>query len=66
MEMSRVRSISRTDARIVVVRSSTTSQFIPAGMDALSDGSAALIISTVLNDVRAGVRRMMTGMLGLR
>ena len=47
MEIINVRSISWTDARIVVVRSSTTSMLIAAGMDALSDGNAALIASTV-------------------
>ncbi len=43
-----VRSTSNTEARIVVVRSSTICMLIAAGIDALSDGSAAFTRSTVL------------------
>ena len=47
IEMIRVRSTSRTDARIVVVRSSTTLTSMAVGMEALSDGIASRILSTV-------------------
>jgi hypothetical protein len=39
MEISRDRSASRTEGRIVVVRSNETT-LIPAGIEAFNDGSA--------------------------
>ena len=38
-EISSVRSTSRTEARMVVVRSSITVKSMPAGMEAFSEGS---------------------------
>ena len=65
MEISSVRSISETEARMVVVRSSTVSITTAAGMEALRDGSAALIRSTVSIMFAPGSRKMISGMDGL-
>ncbi len=47
IEISSVCSTSRNEARIVVVRSITTSTSMPAGMLVASCGSIALIVSTI-------------------
>src|SRR3954467_2082014 len=47
IEISRVRSTSYTDARMVVVRSSTVISVIAAGIDAFRAGKAVLMFSTV-------------------
>ena len=56
IEISSVRSTLNTDARIVVVRSITTVVLMPVGIDASSDGSAALIRSTVSMMLAFGCR----------
>ena len=45
--MTSVRSTSRSEARIVLVRSITTSTLIALGIDARSCGSIAVMLSTV-------------------
>ena len=47
IEIAIVSSTSRTDARIVVVRSSATDSVTVGGSDARSAGSSALMRSTV-------------------
>ena len=64
MAISKVRSISRTEARMVVVRSRTTKKLMAAGMEAFSEGIAALIRSTVSMIFAPGWRKMISGMLG--
>ncbi len=51
-EMASVISTSRTDARIVVVRSIMTDRSIACGMDAFSAGSASLDAVHRVNHVR--------------
>src|SRR5580692_3959211 len=59
-EIMSVRSTSLTEARIVVVRSRTTVTSIPYGMDALIDGSSAVIRSTVAMMLAPGCRKMIS------
>ena len=47
------------------VRSSTVTKLIPEGSDALSEGNAALMRSTVSMMFAPGWRRMMSGMARL-
>ena len=60
-----VRSTSRNDARMVVVRSITTSTLIALGMDARSCGSIAVMLSTVSIMLAFGCRVMMISTEGL-
>src|SRR5271167_356122 len=60
-----VRSTSRNDARIVVVRSTTTSSLIAFGIDARSEGSIADTLSTVSMMLAFGWRKMMIRTEGL-
>ena len=63
--MPSVRSTSRSDARIVVVRSIITSRLIAPGIDARNVGSAALTASTVSMMFAFGCRLMMISTDGL-
>ena len=65
MEISSVRSTSFTDARIVVVRSSTTVKSIAAGMEAFSEGSASRMRSTVSMMLAPGWRKIISNTHGL-
>jgi hypothetical protein len=58
--MTSVRSTSFTEARMVVVRSSTTVVSMPSGIDALIDGSCARMRSTVSMMLAPGWRKMIT------
>ena len=60
MEMIRVRSTSLTEARMVVVRSSTMVVSMPDGMDALMNGNCARMRSTVAMMLAPGWRKMIT------
>src|SRR5947208_8922578 len=63
--MTSVRSTSRSDARIVLVRSMTTSTLIALGIDAQSCGSIAVMLSTVSMMLAFGWRLMMISTEGL-
>jgi hypothetical protein len=66
IEIIRVRSTSRTEARMVVVRSCGVSSFIVGGMSAWSCGSSAMMRSTVSMMLAPGCRKMTTMTAGLR
>ena len=53
--MISVISMSCTDARMVVVRSMTTSSLMAGGIEACSCGSSASTLVDGLNNVRAGL-----------
>src|ERR1700758_4826992 len=57
MEIIRVISTSRTDERIVVVRSTATSKWSEGEMDARNTGSRAMMRSTVSIMLAAGCRK---------
>ena len=65
MVRTSVNSTSRTEARIVTVRSSRGSTFIAAGILAVSLGSCALMSSTVSMTLAPGSLRMASSMPGL-
>ena len=65
MVRTSVNSTSVTEARIVVVRSSSVSTFIAAGMFAVSLGSCALMSSTVSMTLAPGSLRTASRMPGL-
>src|ERR1700691_5553796 len=58
--ISSVRSVSLTEARMVVVRSSTMVVVIPAGSEARMNGSAARMASLVVMILAPGWRNMIT------
>ena len=58
-------STSRSEARIVVVRSITTERSMPPAIDARSCGSSARTWSTVSMMLAPGWRKMMTRIDGL-
>ena len=60
METTRVRSTLNTEARMVVVRSSTRVVLMPWGMAASRNGSWARMRSTVSMMLAPGWRKMMT------
>ena len=64
IEIISVRSTSCTDARIVVVRSSTIVKSIAAGIEAFSEGSAARMRSTVSMMFAPGCRKMISRIAG--
>jgi hypothetical protein len=59
IDISSVRSTSPTEARMVVVRSSTMVVSMPSGIDALMNGSCARIRFTVPMMLAPGCRKMM-------
>ena len=59
-EISSVRSTSRNEARMVVVRSIMTERSIALGIDARSDGRSAVTASTVSMMLAFGCRLMIT------
>ncbi len=65
MEMARVRSTSLTEARMVVVRSSTMVKSIAAGTEAFKDGMASRMRSTVSIILAPGWRKIIKSTQGL-
>ena len=65
IEIARVISTSRTDARIVLVASIDTASFIVGGMDACICGRIARMRSTVWMMFAPGWRKMMMMIAGL-
>src|SRR5262249_36491384 len=63
-DMTSVRSTSCSEARIVVLRSSTTSTLIEAGTEARSCGRSARTLSTVSMMLAPGCRQITTTMAG--
>ena len=64
-EIISVRSTSRSDARMVLVRSIITCRFTLAGIEALSSGRIAVMVSTTSMMLALGWRLMIISTAGL-